>query len=158
VGKKIAFVAVPLLLIGAGGAFVAMRPSAPPPPAPVVEVKKEPVAAVTKPTASTVDSEILVQLRSTPSGATIFIDDVQIGTTPTERRLNRAQVHQLTFQLAEHQEVKRKLNFSGVVADSQEVSVTLEPVKAAASEPSRRPSRPQPREKEKEKDDISAFE
>ena len=160
-GKKIALVAVPLLLIGAGGAFVALRPSAPPPPAPVVEVKKEPVA-VPKPAASTVDSEILVQLRSTPSGATIFIDDMQIGTTPTERRLSRAQVHQLTFQLAEHQEVKRKLNFSGVVADSQEVNVTLEPVKAAATEPSRpsRPSRPQPREKEKEKekDDISAFE
>jgi len=160
VGKKIALVAVPLLLIGAGGAFVALRPSAPPPPAPVVEAKKEPVAAVTKPTASTVDSEILVQLRSTPSGATIFIDDVQIGTTPTERRLSRAQVHELTFQLSEHQEVKRKLNFSGVVADSQEVSVTLEPVKSATTEPSRRPSRPQPREKEKEKekDDISAFE
>ena len=160
VGKKLAFVAVPLLLIGAGGAFVALRPSAPPPPAPVIEVKKEPVAAVQKPTASTVDNEILVQLRSTPSGATIFIDDVQIGTTPTERRLSRAQVHELTFQLSEHQEVKRKLNFSGVVADSQEVSVTLEPVKSAATEPSRRPSRPQPREKEKEKekDDISAFE
>jgi len=160
VGKKLAFVAVPLLLIGAGGAFVALRPSAPPPPAPVIEVKKEPVAAVQKPTASTVDNEILVQLRSTPSGATIFIDDVQIGTTPTERRLSRAQVHELTFQLSEHQEVKRKLNFSGVVADSQEVSVTLEPLKSAATEPSRRPSRPQPREKEKEKekDDISAFE
>jgi serine/threonine-protein kinase len=159
VGKKIAFVAVPLLLIGAGGAFVALRPSAPPPPAQVVEVKKEPVAAQ-KPTASTVDKEILVQLRSTPSGATIFIDDVQIGTTPTERRLSRAQVHELTFQLSEYQEVKRKLNFSGVVADSQEVSITLEPVKSAATEPSRRPSRPQPREKEKEKekDDISAFE
>ena len=161
-GKKIAFVAVPLLLFGAGGAFVALRPSAPPPPPPpVVEAKKEP-APTPKPAtvASTVNSTIQVQLRSTPPGATIFDGDVQIGTTPMERQLSRAEVHQLTFQLAEHREVKRKLDFSGVVADSQEVNVTLEPVKAATAEPSRpsRPSRAQPKEKEKEKDDISAFE
>ena len=159
-GKKIAFVAVPLLLLGAGGAFVALRPSAPPPP-PVVEVKKDPAPAPKPATVvSTVNSTIQVQLRSTPPGATIFDGDVQIGTTPQPLQLNRSGVHQLTFRLAGHQDVTRKLDFSGVLADSQDVDVTLEPVKAATAEPSRpsRPSRPQPKEKEKEKDDISAFE
>jgi serine/threonine-protein kinase len=162
-GKKIAFVAVPLLLLGAGGAFVALRPSDPAPtPPPVVEAKKDPAPAAPKPStaAATISSTIQVQLRSTPPGATIFEGDVQIGTTPQPLQLNRTGVHEFTFRLAGYQDAKRKLDFSGALADSQEVDVTLEPVKAAATEPSRpsRPSRPQPREKEKEKDDISAFE
>ncbi len=159
-GKKLAFVAVPVLLLAAGGAFVTLRPSAPP-PNPVVEAKKEPASAPKPATvAATVNSTIQVQLRSTPPGATIFDGDVQIGTTPQPLQLNRTGVHQLTFRLAGHQDVTRKLDFSGVLADSQEVNVTLERVKAATAEPSRpsRPSRPQPKEKEKEKDDISAFE
>jgi serine/threonine-protein kinase len=158
-GKKIAFVAVPLMLLAAGGAFVALRPSAPAPtPAPVVDAKKDPASAPKPATvASTVNSTVQVRLRSTPPGATIFEGDVQIGTTPQPLQLNRTGVHEFTFRLAGYQEAKRKLDFSGALADTQEVDVTLEPVKAA-TEPSRpsRPSRPQP--KEKEKDDISAFE
>ncbi|HEX8826154.1 MAG TPA: protein kinase [Archangium sp.] len=161
-GKKIAFVALPLLLIGAGGAVVAMRPSTPAatPPS-VIEVKKEPIPEQ-KAAASTVDSSILVQLRSTPSGATVFDGATQLGTTPLDWRLTRAE-HQLTFQLAEHQVVKQMVNLDGVLDASREVNVTLAPVKAApVSEPARtsRPARQQPREKEKEKekDDISAFE
>jgi eukaryotic-like serine/threonine-protein kinase len=152
-GKKLVLVAVPLLLIAASGAFVALRPSslAEAPPR-VAEVRKEPAPAVKE--------TILVQFRSSPAGATVFDGDVQIGTTPLDRQLSRNEGHELTFQLAAHQEVKRKLNFSGVLADSQEVNVTLEPEKATASEPPRpsRPARQGTKEIEKEKDDISVFE
>jgi len=154
-GKKIALVAIPLALIAAGGAFVALRPSPPAqPPAPVVEVKKEPAPEPPQPAAPAVDNMILVQVRSSPPGASVFDGDVQIGTTPFARKLHRDELHELTFQLPEHQVLKHKLDFSGVVADSQDVSVTLEPVKAAQAEPSSRPSRPSKQGKDKDKDDA----
>ncbi|QRN93290.1 serine/threonine protein kinase [Archangium violaceum] len=147
---KVALVAVPLLLIAAGGAFVVLRPATP------VEAPP-PTAEVKKPAAPAVDSMLLVQLRSTPAGAAVFVGDVQIGTTPLDRRLRRDEVHELTFRLADHQDVKRKLDFTGVMSDSQEVSVSLEPVKTAPSEP--RPSRPARPAKEKDKDDsVPIFE
>ncbi|AKJ04347.1 serine/threonine-protein kinase [Archangium gephyra] len=155
-GKKLALVAVPLLLIAAGGAVVVMRPAAPaePPPSPLAEAKQAPT-----PAAPAVDSMLLVRIRSTPEGATVFAGDVQIGTAPLERRLRRDEVHELTFQLAGHQDVKRKLDFNGVVSDAETVSVTLEPVKAEpVAEPSR-PSRPAKQGKDKEKDDsVPIFE
>jgi serine/threonine-protein kinase len=161
-GKKIALVAVPLLLIAAGGAFVMLRPSTPAPTAPpaVATAKKEP-APEPKAAAPAVDSMIRVQLRSTPSGATVFDGDVQIGTTPTDRQLRRDQLHELTFRLADHQTVKRKLDLHGVLSDSEEVSVTLEPVKAAATSEPSRPSRPakQGKDKDDNKDDsVPIFE
>ncbi|WNG37488.1 protein kinase [Archangium violaceum] len=155
-GKKLALVAVPLALIAAGGAFVVMRPSTPaeaPPPA--MEASSSDTAQ--KPATPAADSMILVQLRSTPAGATVFDGDVQLGTTPQDRQLRRNELHELTFRLPEHQDVKRKLDFSGVLSDApQEVNVTLEPVKSAPTEPSRtsRPARPS-----KEKDDsVPIFE
>ncbi len=159
-GKKVALVAVPLLLIAAGGAFVALRPATPvaPPPSGVQE-KKEP-APNPKVAAPARDNMLRVQLRSTPAGATVFDGDVQIGTTPMERQLRRDEPHELTFRLADHQTVKRKLDFKGVLSDSEEVNVTLEPVKAApAVEPSR-PSRPakQGKEKDDKDDSVPIFE
>jgi serine/threonine-protein kinase len=155
-GRKIALVAVPLLLLAAGGAFVVMRPAAPvevAPPGAAAEVKPEPT-----PAAPAVDSMILVRIRSTPEGATVFAGDVQIGTTPLERRLRRDEVHELTFQLAGHQDLKRKLDFNGVLSDAEAVSVTLEAVKTVPAEPSR-PSRPaKPGKDNKEKDDITIWE
>jgi eukaryotic-like serine/threonine-protein kinase len=161
-GKKVALVAVPLLLIAVGGAFIALRPSTPTeaPPRPPPADTKGPPTAEQKPPAPAVDSMILVQLRSTPTGATVFDEDVQIGTTPLDRPLRRNEAHELTFRLAAHQEVKRKLDFTGVLTDTQEVSVTLEPVKPTPTvDASPRPSRPaKPQVKDKEKDDIAVFE
>ncbi|MFE8598138.1 serine/threonine protein kinase [Archangium violaceum] len=154
-GRKIAFVALPLLLIATGAAVVALRPATPaePPPAPVAEMKPAP-----KPAAPVVDDMILVRIRSAPEGATVFAGDVQIGTAPLERRLRRDEVHELTFQLAGHQELKRKLDFNGVVADAETVSVTLEPVKAEpVAEPSR-PSRPTKQGRDNKDDSVPIFE
>jgi serine/threonine protein kinase len=157
-GKKLALVAIPLALIAAGGAFVALRPSTPAqPPAPVVEVKKEPAPEPRQPAEPAVDNMLLVQVRSNPPGASVFDGDTQIGTTPFARKLRRNELHELTFQLPEHQVLKHKLDFSGVVADSQDVSVTLEPVKAAPAEPSSRPSRPSKQGKDKD-DSVPIFE
>ncbi|WP_239014215.1 serine/threonine protein kinase [Archangium violaceum] len=158
-GKKIALVAIPLALFAAGGAFVVLRPSAPArAPSPNVEASSS--APVQKPAAPVADSMILVRLRSTPSGATVFDGDVQLGTTPQDRPLRRNELHELTFRLANHEDVKRKLDFSGVPSDApQEVSVTLEPVKSAPVEPSSRTSRPARPGKEREKDDsVPIFE
>ena len=147
-GRKIALVAVPLVLIAAGGAAVALRPSTPVEPlALVAEVKKEPASA-----APAVNSMLRVLVRSTPAGAAVFDGDVQIGTTPFERQLRR-DVHELIFRLPAHQDLKRKLDFNGVMSDSQEVSVVLEPVKAAPAEPSRS-SRPAKQGKSKSKGDA----
>ncbi|WNG58413.1 protein kinase [Archangium gephyra] len=154
-GRKIAFVALPLLLIATGAAVVALRPNTPaePPPAPVAEMKPAP-----KPAAPVVDDMILVRIRSAPEGATVFAGDVQIGTAPLERRLRRDEVHELTFQLAGHQDLKRKLDFNGVVADAETVSVTLEPVKAEpVAEPSR-PSRPTKQSRDNKDDSVPIFE
>jgi eukaryotic-like serine/threonine-protein kinase len=149
-GRKIALMAVPLLLIAAGGAFIALRRLSAPAtvaPPPVVEVRGEPTR--------TVKEMIVVQFYSTPTGATVFHGDVQLGTTPLSRQLSRNAMHEFTFQLAAHQEVKRKLDFSGVLSDWQEINVVLEPVKTTPVEPSR-PSRPTRQgHKEREQDDIS---
>jgi serine/threonine-protein kinase len=154
-GRKIALVVVPLLLIATGAAVVALRPTTPvEAPAPVAEVRQEP-----KPAAPAVDNMILVRIRSTPEGATVFAGDVQIGTAPLERRLRRDEVHELTFQLAGHQDMKRKLDFNGVVSDAESVSVTLEPVKTVPVEPSRasRPAK-QTRENKAKDDAVPIFE
>jgi serine/threonine-protein kinase len=159
-GGKIALVAVPLLLIAAGGAFVVLRPSTPvEPSAPVAEVKKEPAAAQ-KPEASALDSMILVQFRSSPPGATVFDGDVQIGTTPFERRVRRDEAREVSFRLADHQDMKRKLDFNGVTADAQEVSVALVPVKTASAESSRpaRPAKPQGASKDPKEESVPIFE
>ena len=157
-GKKIALVAVPLLLIAAGAAVVLLRPATPASAPPVVaQVKKEPVPEP-KAAAPVQDDMIRVQLHSTPAGATVFDGEVQIGTTPTARQLRRDEPHELTFRLANHQTVKRKLDFKGELSDSQEVNVTLEPVKAApAPEPSR-PARPVKPSKEEKDDSVPIFE
>ncbi|WP_375765333.1 protein kinase [Archangium gephyra] len=155
-GKKIALVAVPLLLIAAGAAFVVVRPAAPvEPPPPVAEVKQAP-----KPAAPAADSMILVRIRSTPEGATVFVGDRQIGSTPLERRLPRDEMQELTFQLAGHQDQKRKLDFNGVLSDAETVSVTLEPVKTEPVAEPARPSRPAKQSRDtKDKDDsVPIFE
>ncbi|OJT22752.1 protein kinase [Archangium sp. Cb G35] len=154
-GRKIAFVALPLLLIATGAAVVVLRPATPaePPPDRVAEMKPAP-----KPAAPAVDTMILVRISSTPEGATVFAGDVQIGTAPLERRLRRDEVHELTFQLAGHQDMKRKLDFNGVVADAETVSATLEPVKAEpVAEPSR-PSRPTKQSRDNKDDSVPIFE
>jgi len=165
-GKKIALVAVPLVLFAAGGALVAMRPSPPETTAPSrVEMKARPATAPTSTAtpqpaqAAPVDNDVLVHIRSTPPGAAVFIGDAQIGTTPTERRLNRDELVELTFRMASHQEHKRKLDFRGSVSGEQEVNVTLHPaVKSApAPEPSR-PSRPAARPAKEKDDSITIFE
>ncbi|HYO56820.1 serine/threonine protein kinase [Archangium sp.] len=150
-GRKIALGAVPLALIAAGAGFVALRPSTPAEaPAPMAEVKQEPAPAP-KPAV-----DILVRIRSTPQGATVFQGGAQIGTTPMKRWLRRDEVHELIFQLAGYQNVKRKLDFNGVLSSEEAVSVTLEPVKTAPAEPSR-PSR-SARQSEDEDDSVPIFE
>lgn len=74
--------------------------------------------------------------------------------------MNRAGVHALTFRLAGHQDATEKYDFN-VQADSQDVSVTLNPVKAApVADPPRpsRPSRPGREKDNKDKEDIEIFE
>ncbi|ATB32959.1 serine/threonine protein kinase [Melittangium boletus] len=159
-GKKLMLVAVPLLLFAVGGALVAMRPTPPENTAPSrVEMKTRPTPAPTPPQPAPVDTNILVHIRSTPAGAAVFIGDAQIGTTPTERRLHRDELVELTFRMASHQEHKRKLDFRGTLSSEQEVNVTLVPVvkPAPAPEPAR-PSRPAARPAKEKDDSITIFE
>jgi serine/threonine-protein kinase len=99
---------------------------------------------------------LLVHIRSNPVGASVFDGDVQIGTTPLDRQIPREQVRELTFRMAQHADTKLKLDFTGVVSDSQDVSVTMAPLRAAA-EPSR-PSRPSKPTKDTRDDSVPIFE
>ncbi len=154
-GRKIALVAVPLLLIVAGGAFVMLRPS-PESPAPSALPTPAPQSPPPPVETTVQESRLTVQFRSTPEGAAIFDGDVQIGTTPTELRLRRDKTHVLSFRLADHQSVERTLDFSRAAEDTQLVEVSLEKMAPVErSRPSTRPSRPAP---SKEKEEISIFE
>ena len=139
--KKISFAVVPLVLFATAGAVVALRPS-PPAAAPETPVAAKPQATAARPAAArpaaqpTDNGMLLVHIRSNPVGASVFDGDVQIGTTPLDRQIPRGQVRELTFRMAQHADTKLKLDFTGVVSDSQDVSVTMAPLRAAA-EPSR---------------------
>lgn len=156
-GKKIAFIAVPLVLLGIGGAVVlGSQGNSRTPAAQVVEVARDKPEAKTgntaqAPQAATAQT-LRVKFNSTPPGAAIFEGDEQIGTTPIELMLPRDKSHQLSFRLANHKSEERSLNFSRVAGDSQTVDVTLDPVRAAP------PSRPKPPRAGNPNSDITVFE
>jgi serine/threonine-protein kinase len=151
-GKKVALVAVPVVLLAAGVGFIALRggsnttPTGPQ----VVDVAPErplgntrPSTTVTTPPPETpaAATKMKVSFRSTPSGAGIFKDGRQIGTAPTDLMLARDEVHTLTFKLADYKDVERQLDFSSAAGDSQSVDVTLEAERRAQPV---RPSNPKP--------------
>ncbi|OJH39049.1 protein kinase [Cystobacter ferrugineus] len=155
--KKISIAVASLVLFATAGAVVALRPSSKPAPAAPVAGKSQPAtprAAAPRPADNGL---LLVHIRSTPAGASVFDGDVQIGTTPLDRQLPRGQVRELTFRMAQHEESKLKLDFTGVVSDSQDVSVTMTPLKAAAAEPAR-PTRAARPSKETRDDSVPIFE
>ena len=152
VGKKVALIAVPLVLIGAGVAVVMSRGGGETAPAPVVMTPpKSPVAAppsrvqdeppATAPPQA-LPQDVTVEFVSTPPGAAIFDGDAQIGTTPTKLMLPRAKSTVLRFKLAGHQDMERTLNYSrSADTTAQRVEVRLESVRTTPSRPSK-PSKP----------------
>jgi serine/threonine-protein kinase len=156
--KKISIAVASLVLFATAGAVIALRPSKPA-PAPATPVSAKPQPAAPRPaTPRPADNgALLVRIRSSPAGASVFDGDVQIGTTPLDRQLPRSQVHELTFRMAQYEEHKLKLDFTGVVSDSQDVSVTMTPLKAAAVEPAR-PTRAAKPSRETRDDSVPIFE
>ncbi|NTX13543.1 protein kinase [Myxococcus sp. CA056] len=155
-GKKVAFVAVPLVLLGIGAAVVlgGGQGGSKQPATQVVEVPRD---RPTSPSGATtpVDATpqaLRVKFNSTPSGAAIYEGEEQIGTTPIELMLPREKSHQLSFRLANHKSEERSLNFSRVAGDSQTVDVTLEPIRAAT------PPKPKPPRPANTGQDINVFE
>ena len=51
--------------------------------------------------------KVVIAVKSEPSGASVLQDGVRVGTTPLTLSWNRSSAHQLTFQLAGHQDLKR---------------------------------------------------
>ncbi|QSQ15208.1 serine/threonine protein kinase [Myxococcus landrumensis] len=157
-GKKIAFIAVPLVLLGVGGAVVlgSKGDTKAPTTQQVVEVARdnpETKLGTTGHEAQAAAPQTLrVKFNSTPPGAAIFEGEEQIGTTPIELMLPRDKSHQLSFRLANHKSEERSLNFSRVAGDSQTVDVTLEAVRTAS------PSRPKPPRSGNSGSDITVFE
>jgi len=161
-GKKALLVGVPLLLIAAGGAVLALKPSdqaAPPPAQPqVVEVAPEqptrpPTEAAKQDTPPAASPTVMVKLNSTPEGAGIFNDEgVQIGTTPTSLALPRDRKHKLKLQLPGYQDAERPLDLSVVADSSLTLNVPLTPVRAPST------SKPKPSKQGPEKPEISIFE
>lgn len=135
-GVKAALVAVPVVLLLAGGAFVAMRGDTRPTGPKVVDIAperpttttKQPTTTVTQPTRvePAAPQKVTVKVHSTPDGAAIFREGRQIGTTPTDLLLTRDEVHSLTFKLADYKDAERQLDFSNLAGNEQTVDVTLE--------------------------------
>jgi serine/threonine-protein kinase len=162
-GKKAALVGIPLLLLVAGGAVVALRPSEPAPLPPqkpqVVEVPREqppkPPADTPPPqdTPPAISPTVVVKLTSTPDGAGIFNDEgVQIGTTPTSLVLPRDKKHKLKLQLQGYQDAERPLDLSLVADNSLTLNVPLTPVRTTSTGKSKPPR------SGSDKPDISIFE
>jgi serine/threonine protein kinase len=155
-GKKVALVAVPLMLLGIGAAVVlgtgGGTTQTPVAPIDAPSTRPNQVAAANTDTASAAAKSIMVTLNSTPSGATIYEGEEMLGTTPIKLELPRDKVYSLSFRLDGHKDVERTLNFSRIAGDSQAVDVTLEPVRTAT------PSRPAKPAKQGGGQDISVFE
>ncbi|MCP3144589.1 protein kinase domain-containing protein [Pyxidicoccus xibeiensis] len=157
-GKKVALVAVPLVLLGIGAAVVlGNQGGGTPAKSNVVEVPREQPSTPTTVSGTDPGSQaavarnILVTLNSTPAGASIFEGEEMIGTTPLTLELPRDKVHALSFRLSGHKSAERTLNFKRIAGDSQTVDVELEPVRTAT------PTRPAKPAKQGGQD-ISVFE
>jgi serine/threonine protein kinase len=162
-GKKAALVGLPLLLLVAGGALVALRPSretAPvqPQKPQVVEVAREqpvkPPPVQPPPDAPPALSPmVVVKFTSSPDGAGIFNEEgVQIGTTPTSLSLSRDKTHKLKFQLAGHQAMERPLDLRALADNTAAVDVALSPVRTAS------PGKQKPPKQAPDKPDMTMFE
>lgn len=158
-GKKVALVAVPLVLLGIGAAVVLGNQggaSAPATPV-VVNVPRDAAPTTAQVATGTADesSVLTVSLDSTPSGASIYEGEEMVGTTPTKLQLRRDKVHAFSFRMPGHQDKELTLNLRRVAGDTQTANVVLEPVRAAA--PGRTP-RPTPKPASPSGPDISVFE
>jgi hypothetical protein len=65
-----------------------------------------------------------VELRSTPPGARVFVDGAELGVTPVELPLPIG-LHDITFQLAEHQPVERRVEVVGEQSVVVEAALSL---------------------------------
>ncbi|NVJ00426.1 serine/threonine protein kinase [Myxococcus sp. AM009] len=158
-GKKVALVAVPLVLLGIGAAVVLGNQgdgSAPATPV-VVNVPRDASPTTTQVATGTPEepSLLTVSLASTPSGASIYEGEEMVGTTPTKLQLRRDKVHSFSFRMPGHQDKELTLNLRRVAGNTQTANVVLEPVRAAG--PGRSP-RPPPKPSSPSGPDISVFE
>jgi serine/threonine-protein kinase len=163
-GKKAALIGLPVLLIAAGAAVLALKPGgggATQQPQ-VVEVPrtetpaqaKPPPAGETKPQPPAVSPVVLVKCSSTPSGAAVLnAEGVQIGTTPMDLKLPRDKKHKLTFRLAGYQDADRPLDFSVSDSESMQVDVAL----TAIAKPTQTGGKKPPKQSNSGSD-ISVFE
>lgn len=144
--KKMALLAIPLVLfIAGGGVMVAMR--------------RDSGAAQTSPTTVTTQvipvdppkpirpAEMEVKLTSNPNGAEVYQGESFFGKTPLDLKLSR-QVHALTFKLEGYTSLTRNLDLSRLADDRTTVDVALEPAAArpvtTAGKGKKKPPGPQP--------------
>lgn len=132
-GKKLALLAIPVVLFVAGGAvMVGLRKDAgaaqaTPPPVTTQVISVDPPKAQ-KP------AEVSVKLTSTPPGASVFQGDSYFGTTPMDLRLTR-ELHVLTFKLEGYTQVTRNLELGKIADDRSNVDVALDPLAAKSTPP-----------------------
>jgi serine/threonine-protein kinase len=125
--KKMALLAVPLVLFIAGGAvMVTMRRdagAAARPTPPTVTTQVIPV----DPPRPTPPAELEVKLTSSPTGAEVYDGDSYFGKTPLDLKLPR-RLHALTFKLEGYATATRNLDLTRLADDRTTVDVALEPL------------------------------
>src|SRR6185295_3528854 len=132
-GKKLALLAIPVVLFVAGGAvMMGLRKDPGAPQIPTQPVTTQ-VISVDPPKTQRAP-EVAVKLTSTPPGASVFQGDSFYGTTPVDLRLSR-EVHAITFKMDGYNAVTRNLDLATQAADRMNVDVALEPLAAKATTP-----------------------
>jgi serine/threonine-protein kinase len=133
-GKKLALLAIPVVLFVAGGAvMVGLRKDPGATPATPQPVNTQ-VISVDPPKPAARSAEVAVKLTSTPPGASVYQGDSYYGTTPVDLRLSR-DLHVLTFKLDGYAPVSRNLALATLADDRITMEVALEPMAAKTAPP-----------------------
>ena len=147
---KLLLVAALVLLAGIGGVFalqqkepepppVVATPEPEPEPEPEVEPEPEPEPAVMEPEIA----RVMVNLSSTPSGATVVVGEDELGSTPssiewTGDEAERGREVTFRFQLDGHRDFTVTRT---IIGDALDVTATLEAVAQSPTRMIRRPIR-----------------
>jgi serine/threonine-protein kinase len=83
--------------------------------------------------------DVVVRLRSTPSGAEVFEGSTQIGTTPADLRFAKDKVHALSFRLNGFNSADRTLDLSHLSDTATDLNVVLEANAVKPSDAKKRP-------------------
>ncbi|MEW5852803.1 MAG: serine/threonine-protein kinase [Myxococcota bacterium] len=107
--RRWALIAVPLILLSGVASAVAVRSWMSPPPQPAPPSPAPPPVATPAPPPQPPPAHRIIPVDTVPTGATVRLGDVVVGTTPTSITLEAGQPVQLHLELSGHDSVRQEL-------------------------------------------------